>query len=251
MISLEAFAAVPASAKNDSKPEPKPEPRRDTGEDDFAAWVADEAHGQLGEDGSSSAAADTLAADDRSTAALFSVERLGLSGVVYGWQLEAQKGLSQLHAAGHPEAMRPAGGAPGEQAEGGSQPAFAARVQGQASTPGNAQAQGRTQSLGFEPAASLAGNAGTAAGSSKLQQTAYAALASALTWSERYLRLLPNADGGGTTLWLRDYRLGPEQVAVAVEALIGQLADSGQITRIVINGVEAWRRNPSKSTEKA
>lgn len=251
MISLEPTALMAAFAKGDAKLEPKSEPRSGAGEDDFATWVANDTLGELDNGDSSNAATDRIETGNLGTAALLSIERLGLSGVIYGWQLEAQQGLSQLHQIGSLEALLQGASEPRGEMGKSSHTSSTLRARAQGSASHHAGQWGGAQFDGARSVSLLVSPVNTTGAGNKIEQTAYAALASSLTWSERNLRLLPNADGNGSTLWLRDYRLDPEQVEATVKTLIEQQTGSDQVTRIVINGVEVWRRTPPQSPEKA
>ena len=70
--------------------------------------------------------------------------------------------------------------------------------------------------------------------------TPLAAAIAPLSWPERLLRLCPDPDGG-TSLWLRDYRIDPQHVSALGEALARQARAAGHPVRgVYINGHPVW-----------
>ena len=67
-----------------------------------------------------------------------------------------------------------------------------------------------------------------------------------LVWPERLLRWLADADGKGTTAWVRDYQLSALQAAQMIDALRSLGDQQGlQLRRIMFNGQELWRSAPN------
>lgn len=71
-----------------------------------------------------------------------------------------------------------------------------------------------------------------------------------LLWPERSLRRVANVDGE-TTVWLRDYRLSAEEIACAVAEILQTQGDLPPVSRIMVNGVEAWRQGLPNKPEKS
>jgi hypothetical protein len=71
-----------------------------------------------------------------------------------------------------------------------------------------------------------------------------------LVWPERSLRRVVNAEGE-TTVWLRDYRLGAEEVASVVAEILQAQDGLPPVSRIMVNGAEAWRQGLPNNLEKS
>lgn len=168
---------------------------------------------------------------------------LASEGVLYEWQLHSQRSLSQVLA-----------GPRGEE---------------EVSACGPLSASSRRQLVHIpsEVPAGSVGNAATThgmlqAGSPLLAATlasspnepsptrkAAASMANAVPpafWAERLLRTVEAADRS-ITIWLRDYRLGKEQLPATVDEILMTHADAERVTRVVVNGDEVWRKNPLQS----
>lgn len=247
---LEAIVIKGELAKSHAKPEPVRNPGSDP-KDDFSEWVEKETDGVIGSNEPVVAESGLSGTEYVGTGALLAVERLDLSGVVYGWQLEAQRGLSQLHGVELRQALSQDGLRAGEGSErspGAAAPALHAWLQERSSGVVGGESVSQQAGLGMAQASARA--AAMTAGSDALEQASHGMLAASLTWPERYLRRLPNMDGSGVTLWLRDYRLDPSQMGATVDALIEQHMNSQPVTRIVVNGTEVWRLSSYQPTEE-
>lgn len=161
-------------------------------------------------------------------------------GVLFGWRLAAQSGMSQL-ASLHigPGAEVAAGAVHGLHDRG--------HDASNLSSPGLPDSypprQGRV--------ASADGNGSTSSAASisdRIRQRGAAravdlsSLAAVAAWPERSLRWITSSEGRAT-MWLRDYRIEIGEVPALLDQLLDKYGDLAHLHRIMINGVEAWRRN--------
>lgn len=213
------------------------------GAGDFWRWIQPE---DPGPPSSQVPGAEVSVTDSNTlaTAVVLSAAAGTATGILYGWGLQTQTSLSQLvvdnvhgaHASSGIEPFR----ATGVRAGGvglGSSDKTGSRVTGESTS---VQMQMSVPAL---HRFFTRGERATESGSALPRQETMVA---PLLWSERTLRRISTQDGG-STLWLRDYRLGPREIALALADLLSEPAEANPITRVVINGVEVWRQAPPTS----
>lgn len=232
------------------QPEGRTKPAPDAPETgDFARWIQPEDPAAAP---SRTTGTEVVPADhDRLATAMVLSSTAGVAtGVLYGWGLQAQGALSQwvvdiLHGAGAAsgrESIHPVATAYNGTARRAGDMAVPRAIAQSAST--QAQSHASASALHrFSPDRVHATDAGNAAHTQD-------AMAAPLLWSERTLRRVSTQDGG-TTVWLRDYRLSSDEIATALAELLAQPSGAGPVTRVVINGVEVWRQAPSTPQEIA
>lgn len=217
------------------------------GAGDFSRWIQPE---DSGPPSSQRPGAEVAATDSNTlaTAVVLSAAAGTATGILYGWGLQTQASLSQwvvdnvhgAHASSGIEPFR----ATGVRAGGvglGSSDKTGSRVTGESTS---VQMQMSVPAL---HRFFTRGERATESGSALPRQETMVA---PLLWSERALRRVSTQDGG-TTVWLRDYRLSPREIELALAELLSQAAEARPITRVVINGVEVWRQAPPTSQEIA
>lgn len=161
-------------------------------------------------------------------------------GVLFGWRLAAQSGMSQLASV----QVEP-GAEDGEEA--------AHRLHDRERHASNRSSPGLLDS--YPPrqgrVASADGNGSTsfaASISDRVRQSGavravdLSSLAAVAAWPERSLRWITSSEGRAT-MWLRDYRIDVDDVPALLDQLLDKYGDLAHLHRIMINGVEAWRRN--------
>ena len=171
-----------------------------------------------------------------------------VSGFVYGWEVLAHMGLSQVQKCDSPAVATP-GGNGGDMASVGQRLSsrwlaglslYSPRAYAQAL--GNASSHGGGSLIRY---GATSNSAQPEAGASDSSSVATAAF----FWPERNLRKTKNPDGRGETLWLRDYRIAANQTDEIIKALINELSSPHQVTRIIINGIVAWRQEDTPGME--
>jgi hypothetical protein len=165
---------------------------------------------------------------------------LAQHGVLFGWRLAAQSGMSQLASLQiGPGAEDAVGAAHGPHDRG--------RDASNLSSPGRLDPylprQGRVARTDGNGSTSSAASIsdrirqGDAARASDLSS-----LAAIAAWPERSLRWITSSEGR-VTMWLRDYRIEIDEVPALLDQLLDKYGELAHLHRIMINGVEAWRRN--------
>ncbi len=199
--------------------------------DDIAAIPVEVSHASLGEEFPMIAS---------------SVHSIWMQGILYGWQLASQPGMSQL-----------GGIAPGSEASvggrsngnDGSSSRGASGVPDRADVlPGSLPQAGSTNTMGLSQGASSVSLA-MSMRSAAVDGLDTASLTALMAWSERSLRRVTTPEGQ-TTVWLRDYRIGEDEIPALVNHLLGQHENRGSLHRIMINGVEVWRQDTYSSLEQ-
>lgn len=225
------------------RPESRAKPAPDgAGEGDFAHWIQqqdpDLQFAQI-------SCAEGTPADHQGLLTAMVLSAPGLAtGVLYGWGLRAQTSLSQLvvdtlHGV-HTAPGRSSSHSPTAQERSVAPLAIGTVVSSGSDESASSQTQISTSVL---RRAVFDRPRATDFGSALTNQEAVAA---PLLWSERTLRRISTQDGG-STVWLRDYRLSPREIALALADLLSEPAEANPITRVVINGVEVWRQAPPTS----
>lgn len=175
-----------------------------------------------------------------------SVHSIWMQGILYGWQLASQPGMSHLGGmASGPEAS--VGGR--SSGNGGSSSKDVSGVPDRADAlPGSLPQASSTRTMGMNQGASPVSSSAPMR-SAAVDGLDTSSLTALMAWSERSLRRVTTPEGQ-TTVWLRDYRIGEDEIPSLVNQLLDQHGNRASLHRIMINGVEVWRQDTYSSLEQ-
>lgn len=242
---LEKMNAVPPP----SSAEPARAPSQDPARRDFSDWVkpGSDLAGQVPDNAVATVMEMPSHPLEEESAVIASpVHSTWMHGILYGWQLASQPGMSQLggiHSRSGSTAVLQSN------VRNGLSTAGTSGIPGQIGAPIDPVKQAdpiRITNLGQGISSASSTNT-TQSGS--IEGGERPSLAALMAWSERSLRRVTSPEGQ-TTVWLRDYRIGDDEIPVLVDHLLGQHEGGASLHRIMINGVEVWRQEISFSMEQ-